>query len=57
MYLCICNKITEKDLDNDPRLAKLIGSCCGKCISDGAEIGFDRVDEIVVDSPVTPHSH
>ena len=50
MYLCICNEITEKDLEEYPELAELIGTCCGKCISDGADTGFDGASEQSMDS-------
>ena len=32
MYVCICNAITEKDIEEDPRLKELVGSVCGKCL-------------------------
>jgi hypothetical protein len=50
MYLCICNKITEKDLEDQPLLWNIVGMCCGKCISDGAEPDFDGVCETIVDN-------
>lgn len=33
MYVCVCNNITEKDLERDPELKKLLGTKCGKCMS------------------------
>jgi bacterioferritin-associated ferredoxin len=50
MYLCICCDITEKDVKENPKLRRYIGSVCGACISDGADTGFDVVDEILVDN-------
>ena len=32
MYICICNAITEKDIEKDPRLKEHVGSICGKCL-------------------------
>ena len=37
-YICICNNITEKDLERDPGLICLIGTTCGKCVSDGGDL-------------------
>jgi len=34
MYLCVCNKITEKMLEENSSLAHKIGSKCGICIKD-----------------------
>ena len=34
MYVCVCNNITEQDLERDPELKKLLGTECGKCIGD-----------------------
>jgi len=34
MILCICNNIREQDIKRQPELAKLIGSCCGRCLID-----------------------
>ena len=31
MILCVCNNIREQDVKNKPELAKLLGSCCGRC--------------------------
>lgn len=31
MYVCICKKITEKDLQDQPELIKVIGTGCGIC--------------------------
>lgn len=50
MYVCICNKITQTDLDKNPLLAKVVGTHCGKCTSDGADIGFDGVKESSMDN-------
>ena len=36
MILCICNNIREQDIKRQPELAKLIGSCCGRCLLDQA---------------------
>jgi len=35
MYLCICNAITEKMLDDNHFLLEKIGSQCGKCLEGG----------------------
>ena len=32
MYVCICNAITESDIEKDPRLEERVGSICGKCL-------------------------
>ena len=32
MYVCVCNAITEKDIERDPRLKELVGSICGMCL-------------------------
>ena len=32
MYICICNGITQKMLQDDPELIKKLGSNCGKCL-------------------------
>jgi bacterioferritin-associated ferredoxin len=49
MFICICNEITERDLEKDPGLISKIGTECGKCLSDGAE--FDSTDiEIVIEN-------
>ena len=50
MYLCICCDITEKDVEENPKLKRYIGSVCGGCISDGGVLDFDRVRETIVDS-------
>ena len=34
MYICICNAITEKDLERKPELKKLLGNNCGQCMMD-----------------------
>lgn len=49
MYLCICNKITEKDLEEQPLLWCIVGNNCGKCISDGGD-RFRQGSETIVDS-------
>jgi hypothetical protein len=38
MYLCICCNITTEDVAKDPELLKLVGSVCGKCLSDGDDL-------------------
>ena len=35
MYVCICNAITEKDIEKNPELNTLIGTVCGKCLNNG----------------------
>lgn len=32
MIVCICNNIRSTDLKQNPELANLIGSCCGRCM-------------------------
>ena len=32
MYICICNAITEKQLQENSFLLALVGSKCGKCL-------------------------
>jgi bacterioferritin-associated ferredoxin len=32
MYVCICNAITESDIEKDPKLKERVGSICGKCL-------------------------
>jgi bacterioferritin-associated ferredoxin len=32
MYVCICNAITEKDIEKDPKLKERVGSVCGRCL-------------------------
>jgi bacterioferritin-associated ferredoxin len=34
MILCICNNIRDTDIKNNPEIASLIGSCCGRCLID-----------------------
>ena len=41
MYVCICNAITERDLEREPELKKLLGNNCGECM-------IDNRDKIVV---------
>jgi len=38
MYICICNEIKETDQSK----YHLIGTKCGKCVSDGDDQVFDR---------------
>ena len=51
MYLCICNKVTEKDLKEYPQLLDIIGSKCGKCIFDGGEVVSTNRIESINESP------
>ena len=37
MYVCICNAITEKQLQENSFLLALVGSKCGKCLEDRIE--------------------
>ena len=32
MYVCICNAITEKDIEKDPKLKERVWSVCGRCL-------------------------
>jgi len=41
MYLCICNAITEKMLEENSFLLHKIGSTCGKCI-EGGRVGDNQ---------------
>ena len=34
MYICICNAITEKQLQENSFLLEVIGNKCGKCIEE-----------------------
>lgn len=43
MYICICNAITEKMLDENHFLLAKIGSKCGKCIQSGRITDGNRV--------------
>ena len=52
MYLCICNRITKKNLEEYPQLIDIIGTSCGKCISDGGDQAFDRADESLIDNSI-----
>ena len=35
MYVCICNAITEKMLEENSFLLAKVGSQCGKCLENG----------------------
>lgn len=35
MYVCICNTITEKMLEENSFLMSKVGSQCGKCLESG----------------------
>lgn len=52
MYICICNKITEKDIEKNPLLKQVVGTYCGMCISDGEDSGFDGVNEDLTDNSI-----
>jgi len=43
MYLCICNAITEKMLQENSFLMSKIGSKCGKCIESGRVFDGERM--------------
>jgi len=43
MYICICNAITEKMLDENHFLLHKIGSKCGKCLQGGIIRDGNRV--------------
>ena len=32
MYICVCSKITDQDLKNNPELISACGTECGTCI-------------------------
>lgn len=47
MYICICNAISEKMLRENPSLANVVGSKCGKCLvprPSESKIGIDSYD-------------
>lgn len=52
MIICICNNISQKDLDENPLLAQVIGSYCGKCIFEGGEVVSTNRSESIKDSPI-----
>ena len=33
MIICVCNNITEKDIENNPELRLAVGTCCGQCVA------------------------
>ena len=33
MIICSCNNITEKDVENNPELMTVVGTCCGRCVA------------------------
>jgi bacterioferritin-associated ferredoxin len=33
MIICSCNNITEKDIEEDPELSSIVGTCCGGCVA------------------------
>lgn len=41
MYVCICNAITEKMLDDEPFLINKVGTKCGKCLDNSSIIGHN----------------
>lgn len=50
MYLCICNAITQKMLDNNHFLLEKIGSKCGKCIESGGINDGNRVTYLTIET-------
>ncbi len=49
MYICICNAITESDLENNPFIINIVGNQCGICIKNpikvsGATYHVDKFD-------------
>lgn len=47
MYVCICNAISEKMIRENPSLANVVGSKCGKCLvprPSESKIGIDSYD-------------
>ncbi len=34
MYICVCNAITEKQLQENSFLLEVLGNKCGKCIEE-----------------------
>jgi len=34
MIVCVCNNISEKDLEKNPELINIVGSKCGICVRD-----------------------
>lgn len=50
MYICVCNAITEKMLEENSFLMAKVGSKCGKCleggrVSDGAGVTYIKNKE------------
>lgn len=43
MYLCLCNGITSKMLENNSFLAHKIGDKCGICIRDNPNVAAAKV--------------
>jgi hypothetical protein len=50
MYFCICNKITEKELEENPLLWLMVGTQCGMCLFDGGDQDFDGANENLSDN-------
>lgn len=49
MYVCVCNAITEKMLDDNHFLLEKVGSKCGKCLESGRIKDGGRVTYLVND--------
>jgi bacterioferritin-associated ferredoxin len=46
MYICICNAITEKMLQENSFLMAKVGSRCGKCIESGRVFDGERMTQL-----------
>lgn len=33
MIICICNNISERDIEENPELSSMVGNCCGGCVA------------------------
>ena len=52
MYVCICNNITEKDLETNPHLRQLVGTQCGRCQAEAKPITGVKGSRLIVNSGV-----
>jgi len=46
MYVCICNAITEKMLQQNSFLMVKIGNKCGKCLESGQVFDGERMTQL-----------
>lgn len=52
MYICICNAITEKMLDENHFLLVKVGSKCGKCLEGGTFNDGNRVTYLASETKI-----